>query len=155
MDIRTFIVWMAAIVLIALNAAIFLSPNPAGVGSHPWTYAEFISVSLTAVTVVLAALALGVGILAIWGFKQIQNSAEQAAAKLAQEHLKAYLIGDEFQTQAIAALKKITAEAAKESLTGTESKGTAHAKPDDIIPSRSDRHTGAAGGPTGEQPRGD
>lgn len=144
MDVRSFIVWMTALVLIAVNISIFVSVNPkGGEVAHPWTYAEFISVSLTAVTVVLAALALGVGILAIWGFKQIEDRAKESAAaqagSVASKRIESYLQSEEFQVLAKSALQQIEAEKAVQTVTGGADgigRRDDHAKTDTDIPTR-------------------
>lgn len=143
MDVRTFILWMTALVLIAVNLTIFVSVNPSGNSAHPWTYAEFISVSLTAVTVVLAALALGVGILAIWGFKQIEDRAKESAAvqagDVASKRIESYLQSEEFQVLAKSALRQLEADKAVQAVTGDadgSGRRDGNARTDSDIPPR-------------------
>ncbi|HWK46423.1 MAG TPA: hypothetical protein VNT30_17005 [Stellaceae bacterium] len=51
------------------------------------TYSELISIILTAITVVLAVLALFIGFLAIWGYSQFREITKAASA----EHLEKLL----------------------------------------------------------------
>jgi TRAP-type C4-dicarboxylate transport system permease small subunit len=51
------------------------------------TYLSFLSVMLTAVTAVLAALAIGIGIVAAYTFRDIKDEASKAAAKKLDEAL--------------------------------------------------------------------
>lgn len=49
------------------------------------TYLSFLSVMLTAVTVVLAALAIGIGVVAAFTFSGLKEEARRASAKIAEE----------------------------------------------------------------------
>lgn len=49
------------------------------------SYSDFLSISLTAVTVVLAVLAIIVSIAAIWGYTKIKSYAQKAASKHVQD----------------------------------------------------------------------
>lgn len=51
------------------------------------TYLGFLSVMLTAVTAVLAALAIGIGVIAAYTFREIKNEAAKAAAAKLDEAL--------------------------------------------------------------------
>jgi hypothetical protein len=51
-------------------------------------YKDIISLLLTAITVVLAALAIGIAVLAIWGYNSIRESAERAAGDVAERTAK-------------------------------------------------------------------
>ncbi len=51
------------------------------------TYLSFVSVLLTAVTLVLAILAIGIGVLAAYTFKELANIVDRAVTKRADEAL--------------------------------------------------------------------
>lgn len=51
------------------------------------TYLSFLSVMLTAVTVVLAAMAIFIGVVAAYTFRELSEAAEKAAQKRADEAL--------------------------------------------------------------------
>ena len=49
------------------------------------TYLSFVAVMLTSVTVVLAAVAIGIGVVAAYTFREIKDTARNVADKAAQE----------------------------------------------------------------------
>ena len=49
------------------------------------TYMSFVGVMLTAVTVVLAALAIGIGIVAAYTFRELKDEAQKTASATAKE----------------------------------------------------------------------
>lgn len=52
------------------------------------TYLSFLSVMMTAVTAVLAAVAIGIGVVAAYTFREIKNEAQKIADATAQEQLR-------------------------------------------------------------------
>jgi hypothetical protein len=58
------------------------------------SYETFISISLTAVTVVLAVLALLIGILALWGYRAIKDEARVIAEKASKDKIAELLDGE-------------------------------------------------------------
>ena len=58
------------------------------------TYLSFVSAMMTAVTVVLAAVAIGIGIVAAYTFREIKNEAQDIASKTAKERAAAALSDD-------------------------------------------------------------
>lgn len=61
-----------------------------------WTYNDMISTLLTVVTVVLASVAVFVGLAAVWGYQSITKQAELKAVEAASEAGKIYLESDAF-----------------------------------------------------------
>ncbi len=57
-----------------------LEPTPG-----TWNYADLVTIVLTATTVILGAVALGVALLAIWGYRAIAERAEEIAGRQADE----------------------------------------------------------------------
>jgi type VI protein secretion system component VasK len=61
---------------------------------HPITYVDFLTVVLTAMAVILAALAIGIGVFAIWGYLGIRDAVAkqvgEAADKALAEKLEKY-----------------------------------------------------------------
>ena len=49
------------------------------------TYLSFLSVMMTAVTVVLAAVAIGIGVIAAYTFKELKAEAREIAEKIADQ----------------------------------------------------------------------
>ncbi|WP_273691678.1 hypothetical protein [Ketogulonicigenium vulgare] len=58
------------------------------------TYLGFLSVMLTAVTVILAALAIGIGLIAAYTFREIRNEAAKAALSRLDEALSEEAFND-------------------------------------------------------------
>jgi hypothetical protein len=52
-----------------------------------WEYKDLITIILTALGVLLAGLAISIGVLAIWGYNSIREAAVQGAVLRAQEIL--------------------------------------------------------------------
>lgn len=86
--------WLTTVVVAAIVGATSLSvvllslgvmTGPSGKGTLEVSYADFLAVSLTAVTVVLAALAVGVAILAMRSFNEIKLDARNAAIQVVNE----------------------------------------------------------------------
>ena len=61
---------------------------------YPVTYVDFLTIVLTALGVMLTALAIGIGVAAIWGYQGIKDGATKAvmerAEKRLEERLQAY-----------------------------------------------------------------
>ncbi|MCA8929213.1 MAG: hypothetical protein KDC18_14195 [Alphaproteobacteria bacterium] len=87
------------------------------------TYLSFVSAMMTAVTVVLAAVAIGVGLVAAYTFREIKEHAERAASEKI-ENLVAEKLSDE-------AIKARVAEIAY--ATGPENELDEAFDPDDVI----------------------
>lgn len=66
------------------------------------TYLSFLSVMLTAVTAVLAALAIGIGIIAAYTFKEIRDEAQKAVAAKVEVALSDKAINDKINKIAFA-----------------------------------------------------
>ncbi|MFV3077434.1 hypothetical protein [Niveispirillum fermenti] len=128
MDVRTFLLWITALALIAINIVGISLMAPAGKGGRAVDYTDLVSIILTAVAVILAALAIGVGLIAIWGYKQIvehaRSSAEAKAGEIAADRLESYLKSDVFKSLAKQAVKDIAAERGFRGLTGRDDGGT-------------------------------
>ncbi|MGV6838791.1 MAG: hypothetical protein ACWA40_01210 [Planktomarina sp.] len=60
------------------------SGEPVSVDISLPTYLSFVSVMLTAVTVVLAALAIGIGVVAFYTVREIKDEAQKTASKVAK-----------------------------------------------------------------------
>jgi hypothetical protein len=60
----------------------------AAVEPHAVTYIDFLTVTLTAVCAILAALAIIIAIAAIWGYAGIKKELTEAVAKRAEESLE-------------------------------------------------------------------
>lgn len=52
------------------------------------TYLSFVSVLMTSVTAVLAALAIGIGVIAAYTFRELKDEARKAASDKVEEQLK-------------------------------------------------------------------
>ena len=61
------------------------------------TYLSFISVMLTAITAVLAAVAIGIGVIAAYTFREIKDEAREAANKKVNELVEDKLSDSEIQ----------------------------------------------------------
>lgn len=81
-------------VLAGVNVCIFIFliasfMLPGAKFSEPWTGPALASLALTVATIVLAAVALGAAVLAVWGYTTLRehakNIAEAAAAEVANE----------------------------------------------------------------------
>jgi len=91
---------LIATLLVSLASLHAPQPDKPVVGSY-----DFISILLTAVTVVVAVLAIGIAILAIWGFKEFKNQAHNAAGEIAKVEVDAYLESPKFQAALRAAVE--------------------------------------------------
>jgi len=94
MNLGVFISWLIAISVIAFSA--FYAATRGPLSAEGWTYPELITVLLTAVTVVLAVLGLGIAVIAIWGYDRIERSASAAAVTAAKSMIESHLRSDEF-----------------------------------------------------------
>lgn len=82
------IVGVALIVTLLMSLGALHAPQPEKAVIE---YKDFISILLTAITVALAVLALGIAALAIWGYKEFMSKAHDSAVKVADDSVKAYL----------------------------------------------------------------
>ena len=60
-------------------------------------YTDFLSITLTALAVILAALGIIIGILAFVGYRQILNAGKLAAARAVKVEIREYFEGKEFR----------------------------------------------------------
>jgi hypothetical protein len=74
--------------------------------NHQITFDTYISVMLTALGVMLAVLAIGTGIAAIWGYQQIKTAAETAAAIAVNERVNKLLELQDIHGMISAAVQK-------------------------------------------------
>lgn len=103
----TFIVGLTLIGLAITGLVTYRAPDPSGA----LEYKDLISILLTAVTVVLAVLGIGIAILAIWGYKEFmtkaESKAEEAASKIAKELVNTYLTSEEFTIRFTEAVQRL------------------------------------------------
>ena len=75
-----------------------LEPTPAN-----WQYADLVTVILTATTIILAAIALGIALIAVWGYKVIIEQSEKVARdqadKVATDLVNEYLSREEIKNR--------------------------------------------------------
>jgi hypothetical protein len=76
---------LLAINLVVLAVLVGVFVYPGGRSAPPWDGPAIASVALTAATVVLAGVALGVGVLAIWGYATLREHAAGVAAAAASQ----------------------------------------------------------------------
>src|ERR1700676_11934 len=60
-------------------------------------YSEFLSITLTALAVILAALGILIGILALWGYKAIKTEARKAASKAVQDAIQGMISSEQIK----------------------------------------------------------
>lgn len=77
MDLRAFFATFVAGVFVAICAFYIATRGPIAEGG--WTAEGLVTVILTATTVVLAALGIGVALVAIWGYDRIKEAAIKGA----------------------------------------------------------------------------
>jgi hypothetical protein len=82
-----------------------LEPAPSG-----WEYKDLITIILTALAVILAGLAISIGLLAIWGYNTIRD----AAVRAAETRVDVALAGAEDMARSIA--ESVAARAAEAAL---------------------------------------
>lgn len=76
------------------------------------SYETFLSITLTATTVVLAVLALLIALLALWGYKAIKEEARSIAEEAAKTKIAEYLDGEQIQSKLKQEISmRVTAEA--------------------------------------------
>lgn len=68
--------------------ALIPGETPSSSGVITMSYADLAAILLTAVGVLVAVLGIGVAILAVWGFKYIQEQSTEAAVKRVEEELR-------------------------------------------------------------------
>lgn len=71
-----------------------VAPGLPGGSTPRMGYTEFVSIALTAVTVILAALGIAIGLAAIWGYSGIRDASISAAETAAGETIHSYLSSD-------------------------------------------------------------
>lgn len=95
--VPAFLAAVAFVTLFCFTAGFFFSIR--GEITEPKIdYKDFVSILLTAVTIILGAVALGIAALAIWGYKAIIDAtterAQRAATAVAKKHMEDYLTDD-------------------------------------------------------------
>lgn len=77
-----------AFLLFSIGVVDFVD-NSSGSQKEPYlavpTYLSFVSILLTSVTVVLAALAIGIGVVAFYTIREIKDAARETATKVAKK----------------------------------------------------------------------
>jgi hypothetical protein len=97
-------------------------------------YKDFVSILLTAVALVVAVLAIGIGVLAIWGYKEFMSKAHDAARDVADESFKSY-IGSPAHIEALAKMAEPHyLELARAAITSNGEQSVAHDASPTIIP---------------------
>lgn len=77
-----------AIALPLGGAAIyFIVTRGLSVGTSQWTGVEIVTIMLGVVSVILSAVTIALGILAIWGFAAMREAAVRAAETAARSHI--------------------------------------------------------------------
>lgn len=109
--------YLLAVALIGVMALI-----PAvGVLEGKIEYKDLVSLQLTALTVVLAVLGIGVAALAVWGYKEFMDQAKATAQGVAASAVSAHLGSDLFKLEVRAVLVELErdrAAAAAETVKG-------------------------------------
>lgn len=81
---------------------VFLGTYAPAKATGEWSYQDFVTLMLTVVTVVLAALGLGIAALAIIGYRDFVARTEQVATatagRIARRLLKEHIDSDEFKS---------------------------------------------------------
>src|SRR4051812_34874754 len=103
MNPHIMVTFLIGLVLIALNV-MFLGETRITHPENSIEYKDLISIILTAVTVVLAALAIGIAILAVWGYRELITNINRRMETLAQDQIRAYIQGEDFRAMAEAAM---------------------------------------------------
>jgi ABC-type Co2+ transport system permease subunit len=117
-----FVVTLIGFALIGLNAWFLFTlqsavpPATAGT-SGGMEYKDFVAILLTAVTVVLAVLAIGVAVLAIWGYKELLRMAELQAEGVAKTFLDSYVTSPLFKAEAEQVWERLIQDHIAKSLT--------------------------------------
>src|SRR6266403_1510692 len=111
------------IILVYYVALHGLDHPPAG-----WEYKDLLTVLLTALTALLAGLAIFIGILAIWGYNSIRDAAERAAERAADSKAEetARAVAETVATRVAeeVASQRVPAEDRTDDLTAALSQGT-------------------------------
>lgn len=97
MNLGVFLSWLVTICLIAFSA--FYAATRGPLSADGWSYSDLVTVILTAVTVVLAALGLGIAAIAIWGYDRIERNASDAAVNEARDMIDRHLKSARFVEQ--------------------------------------------------------
>jgi hypothetical protein len=86
-----FLAVLTAVTVVILNI-LFMDDLriPAG-SSNPIDYKDFSAILLTAVAVIVAVLAIGIAVLAIWGFQEFEKRTREAAERVAKLAMDDYL----------------------------------------------------------------
>ena len=96
--------------------------------SHKINYSDLVSIQLTSLGVLLAALGIGVAILAFWGYREFMNRAEataEATAKgMAFDTVDTHLKSEQFKNNVRAVLAELQRDRAAE-IVGTVAQGAA------------------------------
>ena len=79
---------LTLIVTLLLSLASLHAPQP---DKPVIEYKDFVSILLTGITIVLAVLAAGIALLAVWGFKEFETRVNAETARVAGKQVDAYL----------------------------------------------------------------
>ncbi len=79
-------IWLASVFSVLVLGTVFYQ-TAITAHTHAISFDTYISITLTAVAVILAALAIFIGLAAIWGYQQISSQAELRAEKAVSEKL--------------------------------------------------------------------
>jgi uncharacterized membrane protein YdbT with pleckstrin-like domain len=83
-----FLVGILGGVAVIVSVFMSFSIGPSQLKAIKMDYSDLISISLTAVTVILAVLAVFIGLLAVWGYSQFQSMTRAASANHLEKILK-------------------------------------------------------------------
>jgi hypothetical protein len=89
------------------------------IGVPHLTYADIAVIVLTATGVIVATMAVVIGVLAIFGWRAIQSSASTKAKSVAKQAIDAHLDSDDFYGKLRDAVDESVADQIKDSITVT------------------------------------
>lgn len=92
---------------------------PHMIGVPHLTYADIAVIVLTATGVIVATMAVVIGVLAIFGWRAIQSSASTKAKSVAKQAIDAHLDSDDFYGKLRDAVDESVADQIKDSITVT------------------------------------
>lgn len=77
------ILWFFVNLTLAVILLVFIGSHGLTTPPKGWEYKDLLTIILTALTALLAGLAIFIGVLAIWGYNSIRDAAERAAERAA------------------------------------------------------------------------
>jgi hypothetical protein len=128
------IFWFAANLILSIILVFYIGVHGLDYPPPGWEYKDLLTVILTALTALLAGLAIFIGVLAIWGYNSIREAAERAAERVADAKA---------ENTARTVAETVAARVAEQVATA---QGTTTARIDDLTAALSE-------GMTDEQPR--